>query len=535
MFLGGLAIFMYGVGLTSKGLQKYAANRLKQILQSITKKTFIAVLFGMIMTVAFQSSAATTVLVVEFVNAGLMNLAQSLSIVLGSAVGTSITIQLIAFQILDLALGAVFIGFILYLAGSRRWQYLGQALIGFGIIFVGMNYMSQASAPLKTFPAVYHFLSHLAAHPVIAIMVGIVLTSVIQSSTAVFAIMMSLAGQHLLSLSAIVPLVLGAHTGGTITTLLSSFTAKKMDAKRTAIANTGYKVVATVIIYPFLHQFAQLVQWTTASVQRQVANAHLLFAVLMVLIFFPFNGLIAKGLQRWLPDRPEPGIQPKLKFIDQASLELPTVALEQAAKEIVALGQFIADTMLDKIPPRLPLPTGTDLEEIMSAEASVDRYYNQISHFLGDLAHHGLTDEQTEESIKSQFVLKELEYIGDILMSMVQLLNLWRNENPVINDEEWNQLRELYHQVSANFNRMLQALEHWDSELAGAVIREHPEIAYTQRNLLFNALARGPLPTAGESDDPEGKLRYVSVDLINYLYDIDEHAVNIAQVVMGII
>jgi phosphate:Na+ symporter len=145
VFLGGLGLFMYGVQTTSDALQKFAAHRLKQILQSLTKKTFMAVLLGMVMTVAFQSSAATTVLVVEFVNVGMMNLGQALGIVLGSAVGTSISIQLIAFQIFDVALGAIFIGFILYFAGKKQWKHLGHSLIGFGLIFVGMSNMSNAS------------------------------------------------------------------------------------------------------------------------------------------------------------------------------------------------------------------------------------------------------------------------------------------------------------------------------------------------------------------------------------------------------
>lgn len=263
IFLGGLGLFMYGVHTTSNGLQKFAANRLKQILNSLTEKTLLAVLLGMIMTVAFQSSAATTVLVVEFVNLGMMNLAQALGIVLGSAVGTSIVIQLIAFKMLNVALGAIFIGFILHVFGRGLWKHLGQALIGFGIIFVGMAYMTEASTPLKNIPGVYTFISQLGTQPLLAILVGVLLTTVLQSSTALFAIMMSLASQQLLHPNVMVPLVLGAHIGGTMTTLLSSFVAKQMDARRAAIANTGYKVVAAVLVFPFLSEFAHLITWTT--------------------------------------------------------------------------------------------------------------------------------------------------------------------------------------------------------------------------------------------------------------------------------
>lgn len=537
MFLGGLGLFMYGVRMTSDGLQKFAASKLKGILQSLTKRPVWGVLFGIVATVALQSSAATTVLVVEFVNAGMMNLAQALGIVLGSAVGTSITIQLLAFQMINIALGLIFVGFILnFLVKGNRRRHLGQALIGFGIIFVGMANMSNASAPLKDFPEVYTFLSHLGAHTLLAIVVGIILTAVIQSSTAVFAIMMSLAGQHLLNIQAIVPLVIGAHIGGTVTTLFSSITAQKMDAKRAALANTGYKVVAAILVYPFLHQFAYLVQWTTTDLPRQVANAHLLFALLMVVIFLPLNAWLAKGLVKLVPDSQEEGKQLHFKFIDESSLEVPAIALKQVAKEINALGQMILDKMMSVIPQAILGPQDNSVKEIALMERHVDWHYRHISRFLVTLAQRGLTNEQTEENLNYQFILKELEYVGDTLMSISQLVNKMYQDNLTLPQEEWESFRELYDKVVDNFKDMLGAMETWNPEMAGKVIREHPEIIRTQRTLRFMSFG----PVAPAKSPPldwrsAERLRYARVDLINLFYGIDEHALNIAQVVMGII
>lgn len=535
MFLGGLGLFMYGVQTTSDALQKFAAHRLKQILQSLTKKPFMAVLLGMVMTVAFQSSAATTVLVVEFVNAGMMNLGQALGIVLGSAVGTSISIQLIAFQILDIALGAIFIGFILYFSGKKKWKHLGHSLIGFGLIFVGMSNMSEASAPLRNIPEVYIFLSKLGSYPFRAIIVGLVLTAVIQSSTAVFAIMMSLAGQQLLHLSAIVPLVLGAHIGGTITTLLTSLTASKMDAKRTAIANTGYKVAAAVMVFPFLTQFAHLIQWTTSSLQRQVANAHLLSAVMMVIIFFPFNSLIAKGLKHAFPDRAGQDTPLKFQVIDERSLEVPAVALKQAAGEIQALGRFIYAKMLQKIPGIL-LSSSDDLtEELTKVEEGVDWYYRHTMRFLAVLAQKGLTDEQAEESMNIQFIAKEFEYIGDAVMAIVLLTKKLNHDNLKVPEENWVHLKDLYQRVNRNFSNILEALSGWDSQTAAGVIREHPETSRIQRHLQFNFLAQCPQLSGLESNlKIEERFRYAALDIINLLHQVDEHTVNVAKVVMGI-
>lgn len=536
VFLGGLGLFMYGVKTTSDALQKFAAHRLKQILQSLTKKSFMAVLLGMVMTVAFQSSTATNVLVVEFVNAGMMSLGQALGIVLGSAVGSSISIQLIAFQIFDVALGALFVGFILYLTGKKQWKHLGHSLIGFGLIFVGMSYMSNASVPLRNIPEVHTLLSQLGTQPVIAILVGLILTAVMQSSAAFLAIMMSLAGQNLLGISAIVPLVLGAHIGGTVTTLLTSLTVQKMDAKRTAIANTGYKVVAAVLVYPFLTQFAHLIEWTSGNLQRQIANAHLLSAVLMVILFFPLNNVIAKVLKHVVPDRAGQDGPLKFRVIDEVSLEVPAVALIQANEEVRALGKFIETQMMQKIPGAL-LSSSDDLaEEVVKAEEDVDWYYQHTMRFLAVLSQKGLTDEQAEESMNIQFIVKELEYIGDAVMAMVQLTMKLHRENLNVPAENWRHLDDLYQKVTGHFATVLDALTQWDPQTAAEVIREHPETARIQRDLQFGFFAQSPQQGGPESKlRIEEKLRYITLDLINLLYQVDEHTVNIAKVVMGIV
>ena len=528
---------MFGVQTASDGLQKFAANRLRQILLSLTKGTLLAVVFGVLTTVALQSSAATTVLVVEFVNAGLMNLAQALGIVLGSAVGTSIVIQLLAFKMLPVALGSIFIGFVLYVGvGAKQWRYLGQGLIGFGTIFVGMAYISGAASPLNNVPQVNALLTGLAGKPLLAFIVGMVLSAVIQSTTVMFAIMMSLAGQHLLPIAATIPLVLGAHTGGTLMPLLSLLTAQKTDAKRAAVANTAYKLAGTVLVFPFLAQYARLVQWTTGNLQRQVANAHLVFAVFMVLVFLPFNSLIAKALHRILPERRSEGPRLELKYIDQSSLEVPAVAINQSLQEIRSLGQFVLENMMVPLPEAVLTATDEPATEIAKREKEVDWYYHRISRFLLALAQKGLTGQLSEENINAQFILKELEYIGDDLNSIVTIIIKVHRQHLSLQQEEWNQLNDLYDGVLVNFTSILQALEKWDPYIATKVIHERPDILRLQRNLQFSTLAQVPSSDLSEGGiRDEEKLRYACVDMINLLFSIDEHVVNIAQVVAGIV
>lgn len=535
-FLGGLGLFLYGVHMTSEALQKFSAKRLKQILQSLTKKKVYAVLSGIIMTIAFQSSAATTVLVVEFVNAGLINLGQALGVVLGSALGTSIIIQLIAFKFLIIALGAIFAGFTLYIFGKKQWKHLGQSLIGFGLIFVGIAYMSDASAPLRDIPAVNSFLEHLGSAPVMAILVGLVLTAALQSSTAVFAIMMSMASQQLLDLSAIIPLVLGSHIGGTVTTLLSSLTAERMDAKRTAVANTGYKVAAMLLLFPFMEQFQTLVQWSTSDLTRQVANAHLFSALFMVIIFFPFNNWLAKGLKVLIPDRAGSKAPFKFRFIEEAAKEVPAIALKQAWEETYALASLIEEQMLQKIGKVFAEDQTSAFEEVMAAEEQVDWYYRHIMRFLSRLSQKGLTEEQEEESINMQFILKELERIGDTFVGMVQFLEKMEGQNLKLTGAEWKSLEELYDNVAAHYKAMGQSLRTGDMQRAEEIIQERPEVIRLQRSLQFETLAQAGTSQAelsGGSD--EEKLRYAVLDMLDRIYSIEDNIVNISQVVLGIV
>jgi phosphate:Na+ symporter len=534
MFLGGLGIFMYGVHTTSAGLQMFAANRLKEILQSLTHKNYLAVLFGIIMTVAFQSSTATTVLVVEFVNAGMMNLGQALGIVLGSALGTSISIQLIAFKMLNVAFGLIFIGFILYLfVSTPAGKHLGQALIGFGLIFVGMANMSGASAPLKEVPEVHRFLTELGVRPFLGIIVGLILTSLMQSSTATLAIVISLADQGLVNLGAVIPLVLGAHIGGTVTTLFSSLATQKQDARRAALANSLYKVIGTILIVPFLGAITDLLKWLSSDLTRQVANAHLVFSVFMIVVFLPLNPWIAKVLVRVLPEsRREVGTQ--FLFIDESSLEVPAVAITQARLEIRALGKFLRDKIMNEIPTAF-LEKKTQLPGKGAAiEKELNWYYHHISRFLTTLSMKEISAEQREDILHTQFILKEFQYIGDVLLELAPFIQKFHRQNPTQAIEIWGDMEELYQGVLSNYNRMIQSLKNWDTRLAGEVIREHPEIVRLQRGIQFGLLAQGAGTNLPEGVPPQ-IVHWENLDAVNLLYRIDKHTVNISQVIMGLV
>lgn len=534
-FLGGLGLFLYGINTTADGLQKLAANRLKAILESLTRKTWSATLFGMAMTVALQSSAATTVMVVEFVNSGLMTLVQALGVALGSAVGTSLVIQLISFPIQDIALLLLFIGFILFLIiKTPSAKTIGRVFIGFGCIFVGMSYLSGAFAPLKNAPGVYDFLARFGQQPVLGIILSTALTTLIQSSAAFLAILISLSSQGLLTIDSIVPLVMGAHIGGTVTTLISSLGAERADAKRVAVANSIYRIFAAILLLPFFPQFAALIQLSAEDLPRQVANTHLFSAVFMVVVFLPLNGILAKLLIKFIPQRKARIEERKPIYLTRAAVEVPTVALSQAGQEIRWLGYRILDGMLQIIPRVISSGGPRFFAEIRRTKEQADWHYAQIAEFLQALSRRSMTREQIVESHNMQLVAKQQEYMAYSLEAMARLGQKIHGEKIPMDQRELGYLEELYFNVAENYLAFLRSLDRWDAETAMEIIDKHKDIIKAYNTLQSKIISRAGDCSAAENmpaDENLTKEQEAVIDLANWLYLVAEHIVTAARVI----
>ncbi|NLP43515.1 MAG: Na/Pi cotransporter family protein [Peptococcaceae bacterium] len=539
-FLGGLGLFLYGVHTTSNGLQKIAANKLKSILESLTKKTWTATLFGIVMTVALQSSAATTVMIVEFVNSGLMTLVQALGVSLGSSVGTSIVIQLISFRILDFALFLIFIGFILLLiVRTQLTRQIGQTLIGFGCIFVGMAYLSGAFAPLKDSPEIFQFLSQFGTNPLLGILISFLLTALIQSSAAFLAILISLSSQGLLTIEAIIPLVMGAHIGGTTTTLISSLGAERIDAKRVAIANCTYRVVATILLFPFFSLFAKLVAWSSGDLARQVANAHLFSAIFMVLVFLPFNRYLAKLLIKYIPQKKAPIQEPKPIYITKSALEVPTLALSQAHKEIRWIAHRILDNMIQLLPRLFLSGDPKWLNEMEKAEQQVDWHYNQLSAFLKDLYWRNMTSQQIVENHALNVTAKEFEAIADSFIVLARRsLKIYQDKLDIA-ETDWVILEDIYIATAENYLTLLNCLGTGNKDLAKKVIETQEKIIRTYnlfQGNIYCQLQNGCATPVDHLPDEEQWAENLSegqkaiLELGNWFYKIGQHMVGIARV-----
>jgi phosphate:Na+ symporter len=294
--IGGLGLFLYGMTQMGNGLQRAAGDRLRVILKALTGKTWMGVLVGALVTAIIQSSSATTVMLVSFVNAGLMTLTQATGVIMGANIGTTMTAQLIAFRLSDFALPAIGIGAILFMFSKRRtYRYFGQIILGFGILFLGMTAMTEAMRPLRDNPALIEFVTIMGKHRLLGVLAGIVMTVIVQSSSATVGILMAAASQGLLTFETALPILFGDNIGTCVTAVLAS-TGTSLSAKRTALVHVLFNVFGTILALIFLPVFSKFVAWITpfGGVSRLIANAHTSFNLLNTLVWLPMAGLLAR-------------------------------------------------------------------------------------------------------------------------------------------------------------------------------------------------------------------------------------------------
>ncbi|GAH91378.1 unnamed protein product, partial [marine sediment metagenome] len=292
--IGGLALFLYGMRITSEGLKNTFGNKLKQILSTLSKNKLIALSTGIILTFTIQSSTAASTLLVSLVNTGIMSLSQTLSILLGTSLGTTVAAQIIAFRISDYAFLIIVVGFGLMILGRKRKQrFIGNILLGIGFIFLGMKVMSDSVAPLKDHALFKETLTNLEHIPLLALLAGMLFTSLIQSSTATMGLIISLAIQGLIPLNLAIPIILGSRLGSCSTVLFAGIGATR-SAKRVAWANLLFKLTGVIIFFILTPLLILLLQRTSTSLARQIANAHAIISISEVLIFLPFTEVFAR-------------------------------------------------------------------------------------------------------------------------------------------------------------------------------------------------------------------------------------------------
>ena len=521
---GGLGIFLYGTNLTSEGLQKETATKMQQSLKKITANKYHAVLTGIVLTVFLQSSSATTVLLVSFVSASILTLSQALGIILGAAIGTTFTVQLIAFKITDYALFFVGIGACLKLFGnSERWKNIGLAILGFGFLFYGMALMSMAVLPLRNYPFFIDLLILLSEQPLLMLLVATIFTSIVQSSAATIALAMSLALQGAIPGEATIPIVFGANIGTTTTALISSLSSTR-EAKKVAIAHLIFKVVGVIIFLPFLNAFYNLNVMLTSDIPRQIANAHTIFNIVNTITFLPFTTQFAKLMDKIMPSVTEKKV---VKHLDERVLDVPDLALTLAKNEVLHMGELVRK-QIDNIPSALINKCIGTCNHMSAVEKDISILYKEISKYLTVTSQRNLTEEQSIESIRLLYTANDLEHLADIALSMGNLTYKMLKLDVDFHKDDWNELEQLQDLLENNFNKTIDAFKNMDIKSASEVIKSHPLALRLEKKLRLNHFQRMNNPSDKDVDASS-----VHMDLINSYVNMHNHLVTICQAIMG--
>jgi len=431
---GGLALFLFGIEQMTESLKVVAGERMRAVLSRLTSNRYMGALTGAFVTAIIQSSSVTTVLVVGFTTAGLMSFAQSIGVIMGANIGTTVTAQIVAFKVTKAAMLMIAVGFgFLFFSKKSALKHYGGILMGLGLVFFGMSIMSEAMQPLRTFQPFLDLMISME-NPLIGILVAAAFTALIQSSSATTAIVIVMAGQGFITLPAGIALAFGANIGTCVTALLAAI-GKPREALRAAVTHVLFNIAGVLLWIAFVDQLAEVVtaispvhgelhgsQRLAAEAPRQIANAHTIFNVANTFIFIWFTTLIARLIEWLIPDRPldVEGVI-SAKYLDIDVLSTPSIALDLARRETKRMGKHVLE-MIEGIMPAILHGSVKALNDIRAIDERVDILHAEIVIYLGRISQHELTEKQTVELMHLMDAVNDLENIGDVVeVNLVEL------------------------------------------------------------------------------------------------------------------
>jgi phosphate:Na+ symporter len=487
---GGLALFLFGMEQMAEALKAVAGERMKTILAKLTTNRFMGAGTGAVVTAVIQSSSVTTVLVVGFITAGLMSLSQSVGVIMGANIGTTITAQIVAFKVTKAALLMIGAGFsMLFMSKNEKIKQYGAMLMGLGLVFFGMSVMSDAMKPLRSYQPFLDLMVQME-NPLVGILIAAAFTGLVQSSSATTGIVIVMASQGFITLPAGIALAFGANIGTCVTALLASI-GKPREAVRAALVHVLFNVAGVVLWFLFIPQLADFVTLMSpvhpeltgldrlgAETPRQIANAHTIFNVANTLIFIGFTTQFARIVERLVPDRPieEEGLVVSAKYLEPELLSTPAFALDRVRMEVLNMGDTV-QKMLDRIMPAIFGGKKETLEEIRQMDDEVDILYEQILDYMGKISKGTLTESQTQELLNLMTALSELENIGDTIeTNLVDLGHDRIDAGFKISESTAKVLNGFQDVVKKALKGAILAVAHNNREAAEEVIRMKDEI-----------------------------------------------------------
>ncbi len=523
--LGGLGLFLYGMNIMGAGLEKAAGKKLNRLIEVLTTNRFMAVIVGALVTMIVQSSSATTVMVIGFVNAGLMTLSQAVGVIMGANIGTTITAQIIALNLTDYAPIAVAIGVALWIGSSKkRVQNIAEVLIGFGILFIGMDMMGSGLKPLANNPIFADFMTKLN-NPILGALAGLLLTTIVQSSSASIGLLQALAGEGLVSINIAFPILFGENIGTTTTALLSSIGAN-ITAKRAAVIHFLFNLIGTIIFMTILRV---PVEWLVTlispnNVQAQIANAHTLFNIINVIIQFPFAGFLVKAAERLVPGTEKVGLEASI-YLDERILETPSIALGQANKEVLRMGDLVLENL--KLSRKVLADEYYDgIEEVYEREKLINKIEREITDYLVKLSNEPLSNKQHSEVNTLLYTINDIERVGDHVENVVELSQYKLEHDLIFSREAVEGLHEIFDKCEEVFKKTMESFEYNNEELAKEVIileEEVDRLEKRNRDEHMNRLNKMECLT-----EPG----VIFLDAISNLERVSDHSSNIAMYVL---
>lgn len=484
---GGLALFLFGMRLMTESLKAVAGSSMKNLLARLTTNRFTAASAGAIITAVIQSSSVTTVLVVGFISAGLLTFSQSIGVIIGANIGTTITAQIIAFKVYQYGLLMIACGFLINIAAtSEKLKQWGMVILGLGLVFFGMELMSAATVPLREWPPFIDAMQNMQS-PLLSILIGLLFTSIVQSSSATTGIVIVLASQGLISLETGIGLIFGANIGTCTTAILAAF-GRPREAVQAAWVHVLFNVGGVLLWMFFIAQFADLVRMISpaaekltgtarlaADTPRQIANAHTLFNVGNTFVFIWFTGPLAKLVDRVVPQRKRPkGICPL--YLDEMYLEHPAMALDQVQRELVRLAE-LDQKMLENAFGVATVGTQQDIRRLRKAEDDVDTLHGDIITYLAQLSQKNLVAPQSTQLHQYFAMANYLENVGDVIENNVLTDAVKRIRMGVtVSPATIEVLRTVHQKVCWAFDRAIDALRDGDPLAASDAVESKTDV-----------------------------------------------------------
>ena len=530
MLFGGLGFFLYGMKMMSEGLEKAAGAKMRSILEFFTKNRFIGMVVGIIFTAIIQSSNATTVMVVSFVNSGLMNLMQASGVILGANIGTTITGQLIAFNLSDIAPLIVIIGVIMIMFCKKQSiKKIGEVILGFGILFMGLSIMSDSMSAVKNSPRILNFLASLT-NPFAAILVGFLITAVLQSSSATVGIILLMVSQKLLEFTICPFMILGCNIGSCVSALVASLSGKK-DAKRAALIHFLFNVIGSAIFFCILlvavEPFTNAILYISGgSLARSVANVHTLMKVLEVAMMFPFMGWIVKLTYKIVPGKDTTAEdQYELLYIGDGSMMSPTTAVMDSIHEIEHMGK-VAVMNLKKSMDALCNLNEKEIQEVYETEEYIDFLNRKITDYLVKANEIALPIAD-EKLIGGLFhVVNDIERIGDHAENFVDSAKTRIERGIELTDKAKKQLLDMMDKTTKILEYSLEMFTNRNYEHMREILQLEEEIDEMEKKL-HNAHVKR---LTKNKCTPEAGM--IFSDTISGLERVADHATNIAFAIL---